>query len=395
MQKTILTLCYLLAVSVQINAQNSRDSLDAELRNIVHNSGIPGLGIGIVSQDSVLFVQGFGYSDVESKKPYLASTIQPVASISKTFIAMALMKLVENGKLDLNDDINNYLPFPIVNPRYPTNKITLLHLVTHTSSIQELEKVNRGSYFIYDRAAPKNIFPKGFYKYYKKYLRNQYVDYPMFVKQYLDPSSESFTSKIFGKYAPGEQFTYSNIGACLAAYIIECVAGESFAEFTRKEIFEPLGMNNTAWSKSDLTSDKLANLYFQNGEEVPEYGLLGYPAGGLYTSTADIMIYMSEVIRGYLGRGTVLSSESYQTLLTNQLDEKFENEMGVFWFINFEENIGHSGFEIGTACNVLFSPSLKKAIFAMVNISSPEDDRLENKYVKILITLSKYARRIN
>ncbi|MBN4683912.1 beta-lactamase family protein, partial [Pandoraea nosoerga] len=95
--------------------------------------------------------KGFGYADVASKRPYTPQTVQPIGSISKTLIGVALMKGVERGWFTLDDDIDTLLPFPVRNPDFPDKPITLRQLATHTSGIVDREAVYEAGYVAGDR----------------------------------------------------------------------------------------------------------------------------------------------------------------------------------------------------------------------------------------------------
>lgn len=394
MKKTIVIFLFLFQSS-WIFSQSIKDSLTLELAHIIQQSRIPGMGVSIISEKGSLYTHGFGLRDKETNARYDSMTIQPIASISKTFIGMAVMQLVESGKVRLDLDINTILPFKIINPRFPEAKISLLHLVTHTSSIIETANVDQGSYVIVDRDAIKGSFPKGEYKHYKKYLKNEHMETHEYVQAYLSMEGDHFKSNIFGRYKPGTKYSYSNIGSCLAAYIVELVSGQTFVDYTQQHIFEPLGIKSAAWSRQEIHSSNIAEPYFQNGLHVPQYHLISYPSSGLHINSHDMGIYMTEIINGYFGKGSLLNRENYQILLSNQIkSESIRKKKGIFWDINVEDNIGHDGSEIGTACHVIFSPTLRKAFFVMVNCSLYDDEALEKDYVDVLITLSKYSKRL-
>lgn len=383
----------LLIISQLSNAQNAKDSLGIELTQIINDSDIPGLGVSLVGERGILYSKGFGLRDIANNTPYDSLTVQSVASVSKTMIAVSLMKLVEDGKVNLDEDINTYLPFKVINPNYPNAKITLLHLVTHTSSIIETDEVDDGSYYIIEKDASKRIFPKGDYRYYKKHLKNKNTDIEDYLESYLSRTGKKYGKSIFGKYSPGEQYAYTNIGATLVAYIIEIVSGETFEEFTKESIFNPLGMENTSWKLSNSTNQ--ASQYFHNGCKAPEYSLITFPSGDLLTNSYDIGRFMSEILNGYSGTGKLLSPQSYQFMLSNHIAlEGSKVSKGVFWDIG-SQGIGHGGAEIGTTCQLIFSPGLNKAFFIMINMSVYDQAHLEKDYIKILMTMSKYAKRID
>ena len=106
--------------------------LDRKLSEIAGRGHLPGFGVSIVTSGGVLFQKGYGYADIETKIPYTKETLQNIGSISKTFIGISLMQLVEENRIRLEDDINRYLPFKVVNPHFPTEPILIRHLArTH------------------------------------------------------------------------------------------------------------------------------------------------------------------------------------------------------------------------------------------------------------------------
>ncbi len=96
-------------------------------------AGIMGLGAAIIVDKKVLWMKGYGFADKEHAVPFTSDTVMNIASISKTFTGVALIRAVQEGKLALDEDISTYLPFKISNPHHPNDKITLRQLATHTS----------------------------------------------------------------------------------------------------------------------------------------------------------------------------------------------------------------------------------------------------------------------
>lgn len=397
MKKIILFSLFTFSQIVALSAQQLQDSLRAELTHFIEKSRIPGLGVSIVSDEGILYTAGFGFKDKAQKIPYDSLTIQPIASISKTLVGIALMKLVEAGKADLQADINTILPFKVINPYFPNHKITLFQLATHTSSINDTYKAENAAYLILDKSASTDHFPKEFSKDYKHYLKTKQLGYANLLKLYLSADGEKFKKYIFGKYKPGTQYTYTNFGAALAAYIVEILAGQPFKTFTEEQIFKPLEMTNTAWSKSEIDTTLLAQLYFQNGSKVPDYTFQLFPAGMLHTNSQDMSKYLLEIVKGYLGKGQLLKKMTYQKMMSNQLkSNKLEKSSGIFWDVNKEEsNIGHTGSNYGVTSRLIFNPNLKKAFFLTMNIFSHQDEELIKDNIGLLMIISKYAKKMN
>lgn len=133
------------------SARNSAtEELTQRLERAYQQDAIQGFSVAIVNDQGPLYSRGFGFSDAERRIPYTAATTQPIASISKTLIAVALLKAQELGKLDLGDPINKHLPFAIVNPYYPDVPIRVEHLAYHSSSLTDLDAVYARSYVLVD-----------------------------------------------------------------------------------------------------------------------------------------------------------------------------------------------------------------------------------------------------
>ncbi|MBX2828623.1 MAG: beta-lactamase family protein [Flavobacteriaceae bacterium] len=123
------------------------DSLDILLSKKANEDILPGFAVSIFSKDTVFLSRGYGLANMEEQRHYDPQTVQSIASVSKTLIAVALMKAVEDGKVALDHPINNYLPFPVNHPKYPDIPITLRHLATHSSGITDEPNGGKGNIF--------------------------------------------------------------------------------------------------------------------------------------------------------------------------------------------------------------------------------------------------------
>ncbi|HPH85803.1 MAG TPA: serine hydrolase domain-containing protein, partial [Ferruginibacter sp.] len=113
---SVFFLFVFVALAGNINAQKTVPGLDERLKNVLAISNLPGFAVAVVKDDQVLFSKGYGYADRKKKTPYTPETIQPVGSVSKTVIGLAIMQCIENGSFTLETDINDILPFKIINP---------------------------------------------------------------------------------------------------------------------------------------------------------------------------------------------------------------------------------------------------------------------------------------
>lgn len=346
--------------------------LTEQLETIYDQGFINGFSVVIVNQDKTLYNKSFGFSDRKENKPYTQNTIQNIASISKTFIGIALLKARELGKLRLDDPINNYLPFEVLNPYFPHEKITIRHLATHTSTILDPARYEKNGYILKAGNSPdarpeKNFRPS-----------DEWMPLGVFLEKILSKDGKWYGKNNFLKKKPGEQFEYSNIAAGLAALIIERATGQSFHEFTKTHIFDPLAMNNTGWRFEDIDMSKYTKLYKDHETELSYYTLITYPDGGLITSSSDMGKYISELIKGFVGKGTILQKESYAELFKKQLkaqnfeernEDPFNDEynLGIFMGFSAQGNIGHTGGDPGVATIMFFNSSSLIGKFLMVN----------------------------
>ena len=191
----------LIAIAFTLNACTSTKAiisttsdLDRILQNISAYKRVTGFGVSVFTKDTVLYQKAFGYSDLELQTPYTVNTQQKIASISKTTIAVALMKGQEMGLFSLDDPINHHLPFEVVNPYFPDSDITLRHLAMHTSSIKYSEQITDS--LIYE---------------------NSDMNISEFFKAHLIKDGKWYNDTNYHKAKPGELGDYSNLGATLAA----------------------------------------------------------------------------------------------------------------------------------------------------------------------------------
>ncbi|OIQ30959.1 MAG: hypothetical protein BM564_01745 [Bacteroidetes bacterium MedPE-SWsnd-G2] len=376
-----------------------KDSLTLELQNL-SKGYFDGMGVAIVDETGVLYQNGIGLSDVETNSDYTINTIQPIASVSKTLIGISLLKAQEQGLLQLDDPVNKYLPFQVSNPNYPELPITIRQLATHTSTIIDTEVYMNTSYVLKDEikrdSSKTNSYPQNFNPPSAKIPLSQYLE------NYLSPNGMWYNSNSFLNQMPGHRFEYSNVGATLAAYIIERVSHQSYAQFTDLHILKPLNMTQTGWDYNSVNYETVSTLYSSPKTSIPHYSLITYPDGGLLTNVSDLGKYLTELIKGYSGKGTLLSKESYNILFETQLNaEHFterdanhpyddEYNSGIFMGFSALGNIGHTGGDPGVSTLLFFNSEDKIGRLLLVNTNIENQDGV-NAYFNIFNTLGEYS----
>jgi len=376
--------------------QKEIDSLNLKLSNISEETIIPGFSATIVQGDEIIYSQGFGYSDVANKHKFSPQTIHVIASISKTFAGVAIMKLVEDGLLELDDPINDYLPFEIESPHYPEVDITIRHLVTHTSSLNDDfdDGEKRPSELVEQSIYSKDEMPvelaEDIY-----YYDGVALPLEKYEKEIFTPNGKWYDKNNFSNFKPGEQYEYSNEGSNLAGLIIERVSGETFSEFTRKFIFQPLNMTNSYWEYKDLdrSVSKLYKIYEKEGDskvyEFPRVNEGGQPCGDLKSNGDDLAKYVIEMKNGLNGKGKILNAKSYQTLLNSQLGKSIprdrdesalndEYDIGVFWAISKPGYRLHKGGSIGVFSILYFNPMNDIGVISYCNLAHPDFGKIVN-----------------
>jgi CubicO group peptidase (beta-lactamase class C family) len=205
-----------------------------EIERLIEENNLPSLSAAIVSHDSIVWSFYSGYGDILAGKIVDEETIYHIGSISKIFVVTALMQLEEQGRINLDEDVSNYLPTDFRNPIYPEIPITTRMLLAHKTGL----------------AWPKSY--NSMNGMWNNFDRDQGPPPLEWVPQFLVPSGTSYDHTLWKSAKPGEYEFYSNIGICVVAAIIEYITGQNFREYCRQNIFLPLGMNASSYNYADL-----------------------------------------------------------------------------------------------------------------------------------------------
>jgi CubicO group peptidase (beta-lactamase class C family) len=244
-------------------AQITNDSLPTKVDNIFqkYNTKLsPGIAVAIIQNGQVVYKNSYGMANLEYDTPITSSTVFDVASLSKQFTGFAIATLVQEGKINLDDDIRKYLPQV---PKFKQT-ITINHLLHHTSGIR-------------DWVAPLTI--AGW----------RYTELATF-----DDVMRMVHNQKELDFEPGTQYLYSNTGYNLLAAIVEKVSGKSFREWTDERIFKPLKMNSTHFmdDSNRIIKNLAYSYYFENNEFFKYPNVLSaYGASSLHTSLDDLIIW--------------------------------------------------------------------------------------------------------
>ncbi|MEX2543186.1 MAG: serine hydrolase [Trueperaceae bacterium] len=267
-------------------------------------SRLPGLSLALVRNDELIHARGFGQRDLKHGLPATPSTLYCIGSVTKSFTALAIMRLAERGLLDPSDPVDRYLPFPF---RPKGGIVRLEHLLAHTSGIPALA---------YSEAVIGHANGTG-----SRWLP---ISGPEDVLTFMDGAED------WEESSPGERWAYANEGYAMLGLIIERVSGKSYQDYLRDEILVPLGMDRTFLARTDVeAADDVAVPYVlpHDGPPVPGHYLyrLIRSEGGLISSVLDLAGYLSMYLRyGALVDGRQLvSPESIAAMVRPRVETPF------------------------------------------------------------------------
>jgi CubicO group peptidase (beta-lactamase class C family) len=249
--------------------------LRQKIEMILAATRTPAAGIALVGRDGPTWVAGIGLADLAQKRPATADTAFPIGSISKSFVGLSVLKLQQEGRLNLLDTLRSRAPeVDFNNPWEATNPIRIVHLLEHTTGWDD-NSPEEGSW----NPMPNTTRREG-----------------------LAHHPASRTSR----WRPGTSFSYSNLGPDVAAYVVEKVTGEGFEDYVARTWFVPLGMADASYAESSASRSNVATGYRSGGETVqPHFNVLTRPAGAVMASPND----MANFVGFYLNRGSFRGRE--------------------------------------------------------------------------------------
>jgi CubicO group peptidase (beta-lactamase class C family) len=357
--------------------------LDASLQKSYEKSNFGGFSVAVIKNGDVAFQKSYGKANIEKNIDLTNETSMNIASISKVFIGISLVKAIEDRYFTLETPINSILPFEVKNPNFPNEPILIRHLVTHTSGIKDSDAVYFQNYSILEG---EDISTKGAQRMINELgikTDGNVASLEDFTKSYLSITGNLYSSANFVNASVGTEYSYSNIGSALAAYLIEIVTKTTFDVYSKQMIFEPLKMNHTAWKKSELNPDLVSIQFFDADTPLPAYTMATYPDGSLLTSIEDMTIFMQEMIKAKTGQSSLLlSKESYQLLFDKKLETRpkemptKEDNYGVFWLWSTNGRIGHTGGDIGTTAFFGFDATTQSGSIVLINSNVAESGEL-------------------
>ncbi len=324
--------------------------IDLLIEKEMQSENVVALAVAAIDSGEIVHLSARGFSDLEQNIKATTNTSFHIASVSKTVTNLAVFKLVESGKIDLNVDINEYLPFEVKNPHYPNDKITVRELLNHRSGIKD-------NYKIYESHWTE---PKG----------DPELELDDFLKDYLSIKGTLYKKKHFESESNYKSFAYSNTGVALLGLIVEHVSGMKYEDFCQKNIFKPMGMNNTSWFLRNLDINNVARTYVYEDSGGLRFkghnGYPDYPGGQLRTSISDF----ASLLRGYLTSDN--SNFILKAKTTNEITPtpQISHEGFYTWFLTSINNnlyYTHSGGDTGVRTIAIIDVNQKNGVVIFAN----------------------------
>lgn len=314
--------------------------LDALVPAQLQNRDIAGAVIAVVKDGQVLLAKGYGYADFAAKKPVVADlTLFRPGSISKVLTATAVMQLVEQGKLDLDRDVNEYLDFAI--PKTYPEPVTLRRILTHTAGFEET-------------------------------LKNLFVPSAREMRPLRDYLVTAMPERIF---PPGAVSSYSNYAVTLAGYIVERISGEAFEKYVAAHILDPLHMTRSSFAQPlpPTLESLMSQGYLAAAQGARKFEFVqAAPAGALSAPATD----MTRLMLAFLGDGTldgatILKPEAVRAMEARQFElHPALRSIGLILFdysANGQRIVGHGGDSIFFHSDMMLMPDAHVGLFLSYN----------------------------
>ena len=340
--------------------------LEPKIKEEIQQGRVPGFAIGVVRNGKLIFAKGFGVAKLGVNTPITSKSLFHMASVTKTFVATAVMQLVEKGKIDLDAPLIRYLPyFRLNDERYRT--ITIRQMLSHTSGIPDT------------------------------------VNYNWDKPEYDAGALERFVRSIADQklvFAPGEKFAYSNTAYEILGDVIAKVSGESFEDYVQHNILTPLAMKDSTLLVREANPQLLTSPHVMENNQVVVSKIFPYnrahsPSSTLYSSIEDMSRWaIANLNHGELDGQRILKRETAESMW-RPVVAAFNLKEGISWFITEKQGhrfVLHSGGDVGFESLVVLAPDDGVAVVAMSNFAATDKTYLNdfvNAALRIMLGLEQ------
>ncbi len=313
--------------------------IEDNIHQFMQEKQIPGLAFGLIDDGNPIFVKGFGLANVEHQVPVTADTVFSIASITKLFTATAVFQLIEQDKLKLTDTLGQHLPH-LPKTWHP---IQIHYILCHQSGIKSYTEV-------------------------EAYWKTTRLDLP-------NDSILDLVAELPLQFEPGTRQAYDNTGYYLLGYLIEKISGQTYGDFLKEHIFEPLGMHSTQANDPYKIIPHRSSGYTQKGGAIKNaeyYSPTGTYAGGVVVSSLNDLIAFNHSLYS----DQLLTQASRELLWTphpsiENNESQFNYALGYGWFLVTTENgrkfAGHNGSMVGFCSSFSHFLEDKITVIALYN----------------------------
>ncbi|PYS43133.1 MAG: hypothetical protein DMF71_07830 [Acidobacteria bacterium] len=326
--------------------------LEPKIKEEVQQGRLPGFAIGVIKNGKLIYAKGFGVGKLGGNIPITAKSLFHMASVTKTFVATAVMQLVEKEKIDLDAPLIRYLPyFRLDDERYKT--ITIRQMLSHTSGIPDT------------------------------------VNYNWDKPEYDAGALERFVHSIADQklvFPPGEKFAYSNTAYEILGDVIAKVSGESFEDYVQHNILTPLGMKDSTLLVREANPQLLTSPHVMENNKVVVSKIFPYnrahsPSSTLYSSIEDMSRWaIANMNRGELDGKRILKHETID-LMWRPIADALRMKEGISWFTTEKQGhrlVLHSGGDVGFESLLILAPEDSVAVIAMSNFAAADKTYLND-----------------
>lgn len=318
------------------------------LKERMEKYNVNGLSIVVIKDYKIAWAKGYGWADVAQKKPISTKTLFQAGSISKSLNGVGILKLVQNGKLDLYKDINDYL----ISWKFPYDslskgkKITTANLLSHTAGLSG----------------------HGF----GGYMKGEAIPS---IYQILDGKKPANSEAVRSMYEPGKTAEYSGGGITISQLMLTDITGKKYEDYMLEQVLQPLGMTESFFSQpAPNKKNLLASGYYPDGKKANEGGYNLYPemaAASLWTNPTDLAKYIIETQLSLKGKSAKVLSQKMTML---RLNPYIDNESALGVFIKQKGNekyFTHSGGTKGFISEYIGSFENGNGVVVMTNGANP------------------------
>ena len=322
------------------------DRLDAWIGGFVDRFALPGLAVAVTTGDEIAYVGTWGVRNLEGREPIVPESLFHMASVSKPFVATAIVQLVERGLIDLDEPVTTYLPYFTLDDER-AQAITIRQMLNHTSGMPDVDD--------YEWATPQ-----------------------------LDAGAAERLVRSLGDrqllFEPGKEMRYSNLAYDTLGDVIAKVSGVSFEDYTRRQILEPLGMEESSFFQPETREDLRTSGHVWRGRprvsDVYPYNRRHAPSSTLNSNVIEMTRWARANLNlGELEGTRILESDSYRLLFEPSHEIDDENAIGLSWFLREHRGhrtISHSGGDTGYSSYLLLLPDDDLAVVLACNYDASE-----------------------